>query len=174
MTGRPPGQYTKQGYSLQFGTNVLGHQRLISLLLPLLQQTSVADPDSPARVVLLSSAGHASAPKGGVDYKTVMRPAGDDSDSDDGDKSLGRRAVAKPGGVFSKWVDYGQSKWGDIAMAEYINWHYGPGSGTKDGEIIATAVHPGESLYALQKGRQRLSQQVPWRPTSRRIFSMTR
>lgn len=126
--GRPPGQYTKQGYSLQFGTNVLGHHRLITLLLPLLQKTSLAHPEDPARVVILSSSGHSLAPKGGVDYGVLVRPA-------EGD--------ATPARQLSPTVDYGMSKWGDIALAQYIHEHYGPGSGNKDGEILTSAIHPG-------------------------------
>lgn len=36
------------------------------------------------------------------------------------------------------------SKWGDAALALYINDHYGPRSGNTDGEILTTSVHPGE------------------------------
>jgi len=118
---RPPGQYTKQGYSLQFGTNVLGHQRLIKLLLPLLQKTSRADPANPARLIVLSSAAHAVAPPGGVNYNSLRN----------GDSLL------------SRWSEYGESKWGDIALAKYVDAHYGPASNNPDGEVVSIAVHPG-------------------------------
>lgn len=46
-----------------------------------------------------------------------------------------------------KWVEYGQSKWGDIALAKYLDWTYGPKTDAKQtgGEIIAISLHPGES-----------------------------
>ncbi len=93
--------------ALQFRTNVLGHQRLIAHLLPLLQRTSRAHPDSPARIVVLS-AGHSMAPKGGVDYGVLYRPA---------------QGNAQAPRTLDKMVDYGMSKWGDAALALYINDH---------------------------------------------------
>lgn len=107
---------------------MLGHQRLISQLLPLLQNTSRANPESPARIIILSSAGHSMAPKSGVDYGVLCRPAEGDTET--------------PRGL-DPMVDYGMSKWGDIALAQHIHEHHGPGSGTKDGEILTAAIHPG-------------------------------
>jgi NAD(P)-dependent dehydrogenase (short-subunit alcohol dehydrogenase family) len=46
----PPFAHTKDGFELQFGTNVLGHYVLINRLAPLLQ--------TDARVIILSSNGH--------------------------------------------------------------------------------------------------------------------
>lgn len=40
------------------------------------------------------------------------------------------------------WVDYGQSKWGDIALAKQLDKMHGPRSG---GDVISLSVHPGES-----------------------------
>jgi hypothetical protein len=74
--GSQEGLYTKQGYTIQFGTNVLGHHRLITRLLPVLRGTSSAHPEDPARVITLSSAGHSAAPSGGVDYRSVVRESG--------------------------------------------------------------------------------------------------
>jgi hypothetical protein len=47
-----------------------------------------------------------------------------------------------------KWVEYGQSKWGDLALAKYLDWTYGPTTDAKNtgGEIISIAVHPGETV----------------------------
>lgn len=135
------GQYTKQGYTLQFGTNVrahlvypfcmidqyiqvLGHHRLITLLLPLLLSSP---PSCPSRVILTSSVGHLTAPKGGVNFKSVVR---DPSDTGSG---RGRYEL-------DKWTEYGQSKWGNIALARYLEDTYG-----KDGRLISVAVHPGKS-----------------------------
>ena len=57
-----------------------------------------------------------------------------------------------------KWIEYGQSKWGDIALARWLHWAYGPSEGrnkesvdpsliSHEGEIISVAVHPG--VYRL-------------------------
>lgn len=127
------GQHTSQGYTLQFGTNVLGHQALIHHLLPLLLSTSRANPSDPPRVLLLSSAGHAAAPKGGVDYKSVVR--------DEGRDGRGRHELAK-------WPEYGQAKWGDIALARYLHANYGPGSSR--GELLCFSMHPGEQSHIIQ------------------------
>lgn len=99
---------------------MLGHQRLIALLLPILQSTSRANPGNPTRLITLTSIAAARAPAGGIDYETVQ----------------------KGGKYIDRWVEYGESKWGDIALAKYVDKHYGPKSGA-DGEILATAVHPG-------------------------------
>jgi retinol dehydrogenase-12 len=97
---------------------VLAHQRLVSGLLPLLEH---------GRVIFSSSAGHAQAPSGGVDYQSVIKTAtGDGPGSNE----------------LNVWVDYGQSKWGDIALAKQVDKMHGPRSG---GNIISLSVHPGES-----------------------------
>ncbi|BEJ16307.1 hypothetical protein CspHIS471_0509120 [Cutaneotrichosporon sp. HIS471] len=117
MNGR-----TKQGYPLQFGTNVLGHQRLIAHLLPLFRTPR----PRPARIISLASATHMQAPPGGIDY------AGLDSGAD-------RNA----------WLEYSESKWANIALAKYVHAHYGPTcqdgvcSVPAPGEIISIALHPG-------------------------------
>ena len=130
---RSEGLYTAQEYTLQFGTNVLGHQALIHHLLPVLLSSS-------ARVLLLSSAGHAAAPRGGVDYRSVVRDPADPNDPKNPVK--GRYEVAK-------WAEYGQAKWGDIALARYLHAVYGPGSTlssrrTGQGELLCFSMHPGE------------------------------
>lgn len=51
---------TKEGYEIQFGTNVLGPALLTQLLLPVLRQT--AKINNQTRVVMLSSAAHSQAP----------------------------------------------------------------------------------------------------------------
>jgi NAD(P)-dependent dehydrogenase (short-subunit alcohol dehydrogenase family) len=122
------GLYTAQEYTLQFGTNVLGHQALIHHLLPVLLSSS-------ARVLLLSSAGHAAAPRGGVDYRSVVRDPRDPNDPKNPVK--GRYEVAK-------WAEYGQAKWGDIALARYLHAKYGPGSGRTGQELLCFSMHPGE------------------------------
>ncbi|KAK6909679.1 hypothetical protein I203_103700 [Kwoniella mangroviensis CBS 8507] len=124
----PEGLYTKQGYTLQFGTNVLGHHRLINLLLPLLLSSP---PAQPSRVILTSSAGHGGAPKGGVDFRSVVRDTSDPIIKDGHQPRQGKHEKMR-------WVEYGQSKWGDIALAKYLHNTYG-----RQGRLISVAVHPG-------------------------------
>ncbi|WRT66530.1 uncharacterized protein IL334_003489 [Kwoniella shivajii] len=124
----PEGLYTKQGYTLQFGTNVIGHQRLISLLLPLLL---TSPPTHPSRVIMTTSAGHAMAPSSGVDYKSVVRDSSDPITGEDQDPKQGKNE-------YGSWVEYGQSKWGNIAISKYLHNAYG-----RQGRLISVAVHPG-------------------------------
>ncbi|GLA26395.1 hypothetical protein AnigIFM63604_000825 [Aspergillus niger] len=55
-----PEGLTKDGYEIQFGTNVLGPALFTQLLLPTLRKTAKVNPQ--ARAVLLTSAAHARAP----------------------------------------------------------------------------------------------------------------
>jgi NAD(P)-dependent dehydrogenase (short-subunit alcohol dehydrogenase family) len=54
----PVEQLTKDGYDLQFGTNVVGHFYLTKLLLPVLSSTAKASPDGHVRVLSVSSSSH--------------------------------------------------------------------------------------------------------------------
>lgn len=55
-----PEGLTKDGYEIQFGTNVVGPALFTHLLLPLMRETAKINPQT--RVVMLSSAAHAMAP----------------------------------------------------------------------------------------------------------------
>ncbi|KDR74417.1 hypothetical protein GALMADRAFT_250342 [Galerina marginata CBS 339.88] len=63
----PLDQLTKDGYDLQFGTNVLGHFLFTKLLLPTLLASST--PSAPARIVTVASTG--ALLSGRVDYATL-------------------------------------------------------------------------------------------------------
>ena len=53
-----------------------------------------------------------------------------------------------------RWLEYGQSKWGDVALARRLHWMYGPDEGrvkrvldarrVGEGEIISISIHPGD------------------------------
>ncbi|KAF5591748.1 short-chain dehydrogenase reductase [Fusarium pseudocircinatum] len=60
-----PEGLTKDGYEIQFGTNVLGTALLTQLLLPILRSTVRVNPQT--RVVVVCSAAHARAPKDAYD-----------------------------------------------------------------------------------------------------------
>jgi NAD(P)-dependent dehydrogenase (short-subunit alcohol dehydrogenase family) len=101
----------------------IGHTHLVSLLLPLLlktrQQTGV-----PSRVITTSSFGHIVAIPGGIDYDNYEKP-------------VDERVEYLPA------VEYGISKWANVAMARYLDVEYG-----KKGDLISIPVHPGQSCFA--------------------------
>lgn len=90
-----PLQYTAQGHEWQFGVNHVGHFLLAHWLQPLLMAAA------PARVVVLSSAGHK---YGGIDFD---------------DLNFKRRE-------YSKWLSYGQSKTANALFAVALSHHWGP------------------------------------------------
>jgi WW domain-containing oxidoreductase len=94
------------GYELQFFTNHIGHFMLVTGLLDRLADN--------ARVVILSSAAHAMAPKGGIQF----------------DNLSGERD-------YKGWTAYGQSKFANLLFAKELAKRLG-GTGK-----TANAIHPG-------------------------------
>ncbi len=94
------------GYELQFFTNHIGHFILVTGLLDQLTETG--------RIVMLSSAAHKMAPRGGIQFDNL-----------DGAKSYGG------------WSAYGQSKIANLLFAKELARRF---QGTKK---TANAVHPG-------------------------------
>jgi NAD(P)-dependent dehydrogenase (short-subunit alcohol dehydrogenase family) len=94
------------GYELQFFTNHIGHFMLVTGLL----DTLAAD----ARVTILSSRAHESAPKGGVEFDNLSGEKG-----------------------YSAWRAYGQSKFANLLFAKELARRI---SGTAR---TAHALHPG-------------------------------
>jgi NAD(P)-dependent dehydrogenase (short-subunit alcohol dehydrogenase family) len=94
------------GYELQFFTNHIGHFMLVTGLLERLTPAG--------RVVMLSSAGHQMAPRGGIDFDNLS-----------GQKS------------YSAWKAYGQSKFANLVFAKELARRF---AGTTK---TANAVHPG-------------------------------
>ncbi|EJU00112.1 NADP-binding protein [Dacryopinax primogenitus] len=119
----PMDMLTKQGYDMQFGTNVLGHAYLTLRLLPLLQTT--AKSFGQARIVTTSSNGHLGAPSGGFSYATLR----------DGPA---RKKLSTTSAYF-------QSKWGDVVWCKELARRYG-----KDG-IVSTSLNPGAIKSELQR-----------------------
>ena len=117
-----PLEMTKDGYEAQFQTNHLAHWVLVSYLLPLMLDTSKSLPPGSVRIVNLSSVGHWSAPKGGINFS---------------DTSLAGQA---------NMARYGQSKLANVLHIKTLHKLYGPDSPSAKagkGEIWAAAVHPG-------------------------------
>ena len=94
------------GYELQFFTNHIGHFLLVTGLLGQLTDEG--------RVVMLSSAAHLQAPKGGIDFDNLK-----------GEKP------------YSAWTAYGQAKLANLLFAKELQHRF---AGTKK---TAYAVHPG-------------------------------
>ncbi|KAM5354114.1 hypothetical protein ACJ41O_000764 [Fusarium nematophilum] len=102
-----PEGLTEDGYEIQFGTNHIGHALLTRLLLPTLKATS------DARVVFLSSAAEAIAPKDSY--------------------HLDKAKTTMPN--LSTWARYGQSKLANI--------HYSAALARRHTDIKFISVHPG-------------------------------
>ncbi|KAL3456584.1 hypothetical protein BJX64DRAFT_296583 [Aspergillus heterothallicus] len=117
-----PFEITKDGHEAQWQTNYLAHWVLTEYLLPLMLQTAKTLPPGSVRIVNLTSSGHLSAPKGGINFS---------------DLSL------KESGI---WQRYGQSKLANILHTKTLHQTYGPGSPSAvagEGEIWVSSVHPG-------------------------------
>jgi WW domain-containing oxidoreductase len=94
------------GYELQFFTNHIGHFLLVTGLLEVLADD--------ARVVMLSSAAHTMAPKGGIEFDNLSGERG-----------------------YRSWTAYGQSKFANLLFAKELARRF---SGSRR---TANAVHPG-------------------------------
>ncbi|KAG9104003.1 hypothetical protein FRC06_006267 [Ceratobasidium sp. 370] len=121
---------TTTDYDIQFGTNVLGHYLLTTLLLPVLIHTAQTSPRGYVRVVNVASNGHRFAPKGGIDY-SVLIP--NDPESEARRRKMGTERL------------YAQSKWGNVVFANELARRY------ETQGIISTSLHPGGIKTELQR-----------------------
>ncbi|KAL4994767.1 hypothetical protein BDV10DRAFT_197265 [Aspergillus recurvatus] len=110
---------TIEGYEIHFGVNYLGHALLSRLLMPVLLQTTQRQTGADVRVVVVSSEGHISAPKQGVDFDIVKTDA-----------------VNLP---YPK--RYGQSKVALIGLMKELSREYP--------QLKAVAIHPGRILTGM-------------------------
>ncbi|KAI0253326.1 NAD(P)-binding protein [Lactifluus subvellereus] len=116
----PIDRLTKQGFDMQFGTNVLGHFYLTKLLLPVLMATAQKCSPGIVRVINVSSIGHYTGAPEVIRWSTLA-PGNDPSEQ----KKLGQNRL------------YGQSKMGNILFSNELARRYG-GEG-----IVSIALHPG-------------------------------
>lgn len=117
-----PFELSTDGHEAQWQTNYLAHWVFTSHLLPLLLNTSKGLPAGSVRIVNLSSSGHHSAPKGGINFTDPSLPNG------------------------TGMARYGQSKLANVLHTKTLNKLYGPNSASAKaghGEIWTVAVHPG-------------------------------
>ncbi|KAF7367065.1 Short-chain dehydrogenase/reductase family protein [Mycena sanguinolenta] len=120
----PPEMLTAQGYDLQFGTNCIGHFFLTELLLPALLK-SHAETGIRARIMHTSSIGHNLAPgKRGIEFESLK--GGPERDA----------WVKKAGKTMGPWRIYGESKFGNILVANHFANKYGDA-------LVSTSLHPG-------------------------------
>ncbi|KAF2689536.1 NAD(P)-binding protein [Lentithecium fluviatile CBS 122367] len=110
---------TKEGYEVHFGLNYLGHALLSKLLVPTMVHTAQQQPGADVRVVVVSSEGHAMAPKGGIQFDKLK--------TDCADISYTQR--------------YGQSKVALIGLTRELAQHHP--------ELKTAAVHPGRILTGM-------------------------
>ncbi|CAE6456744.1 unnamed protein product [Rhizoctonia solani] len=120
----PPELKTTNGYDLQFGTNVLGPYLFTTLLLPTLIHTAQTSPlaGGTARVVNASSGVHWAAPRGGVNYASLVP---NNKEADEIRHRMGPTSL------------YAQSKWAVIAFSNELARRYGPQG------IMSASLHPG-------------------------------
>ncbi|KAF8752901.1 NAD-P-binding protein [Rhizoctonia solani] len=130
VLGPPLEAKTAQGYDLQFGTNVLGHYLFTTLLLPMLLRTSKTS-GVPARIVTVSSFQHLFAPKGGVDYDSLVPNS---PNADRIRERMGRETL------------YSQSKWALIAFTNELARQYDPE------DIIAISLNREMMLWDCSYG----------------------
>ncbi|KAL1946144.1 hypothetical protein VTO73DRAFT_15271 [Trametes versicolor] len=118
----PPNLVTKEGYDLQFGTNVVGHFYFTELLMPALIAGVSSSPDHHTRIITTSSS---SAYMGKLNYDTFKDgPAR---------KKLARSDL------------YNQSKLANTVVAHEIAKRYA------DKGIISISVNPGNIKTDLQR-----------------------
>lgn len=116
-----PESKTKDGFEAQFGTNYLGHFLLFQLLRDTMLESS--KPGATSRVISVSSSGHR---MGKIHFGNF------NFDNDPSDQ-------------YEQWAAYGQSKTGNIYLANEIERRYGSQG------LHAWSLHPGSIFTGLQK-----------------------
>ncbi|KAJ6464066.1 NAD(P)-binding protein [Mycena sanguinolenta] len=126
----PPEMLTAQGHDLQFGTNCIGHFFFTELLLPALLK-SHAETGIRARIMHTTSIGHNLAPgKRGIEFESLKGGPERDAWVTKAGKTM------RPWSLPVSWRFYGESKLGNILVANYFAHKYGDA-------LVSTSVHPG-------------------------------
>ncbi|KAK9329507.1 hypothetical protein V1520DRAFT_379187 [Lipomyces starkeyi] len=138
----PVGSKTKQGYELQWGTNVVAHFALHKLLTPILTSTAASSPAGTVRAIWVSSIAHTRSPKPyGINFDDIN--------------------YTKTRSLFS-WITYAQSKAGAVLLAdEYAKRSVVDAAlsedGTKKNHVISISLNPGNLKTNLRRHSSRLS-----------------
>ncbi|TFK84293.1 NAD(P)-binding protein [Polyporus arcularius HHB13444] len=122
---------TKDGYDLQFGTNVIGHWYLTELLMPALLAGVETSPDHHARVITTSS--------GGAYFTTLNFDTLTDTPS--------RKKVTPE-------MLYYQSKFGNVVVARQVAKRYA------EKGIISISVNPGNIRSELQRHMPKIARMI--------------
>ncbi|EIM81822.1 NAD-P-binding protein, partial [Stereum hirsutum FP-91666 SS1] len=118
---------TEQQHDIQFGTNVIGHYHLVTLLLPALARASELNSTTKSRVIFTSSS--ASYMSNGIEWDAL---------SDNmALKEKGRKKVG-PRGLYS------MSKFGNIVLANELARRYGD-------KVVVMSCNPGNIKTELQR-----------------------
>ncbi|KAK9243836.1 hypothetical protein V1506DRAFT_543361 [Lipomyces tetrasporus] len=133
----PVGSTTKQGYELQWGTNVVAHFAIHALLTPILTSTAASSSSAPGsvRAIWVSSILHTRSPKPyGINFDDINYT----------------KTKASP------WLTYAQSKAGAVVLAdEYAKRSVadaGVGDdGTKKNHVMSISLNPGNLKTNLQR-----------------------
>jgi retinol dehydrogenase 12 len=118
----PAGSKTKQGYEIQWGTNVVAHFLLSQFLMPVLLATAKTAPEGTVRAVWTSSDGHhLYSPKpDGVDWEDIK---------------VRKPVDWKPSKSSMEY--YGQSKAGNILLSKETAARYGAEG------LVSVSLNPG-------------------------------
>lgn len=145
----PVGSETKQGYELQWGTNVLGPHLLQRLLDPLFIKTSETNPSGLSRIVWVASTAHLMAPEGGVFWENIK------FDNLKFSKNL-------------QFTLYGQSKAGSVIQARtWSRKHDNP-------NVISSSICPGYLDTDLQRHLSSIERTImSWLLSPRRYGAYT-
>lgn len=125
-----PYSLTKDGFEIQMQSNYLAHWLFTKKLMPVLQFTARTFGSGSARIVSVTSGGHAHFGVRGMLYN---------------------QKEVEVAGPYSR---YGQSKLANILFAKTLHSQYGPGSESADGgkgEIWTAACHPGFASTQLNE-----------------------
>ncbi|KAI9784208.1 MAG: hypothetical protein M1816_001030 [Peltula sp. TS41687] len=126
----PKGSLTAQGYELQWGTNVVAHFLLHTLLTPILIASAKQLPPNSVRTVWVSSSVNMAAPSpGGIDWNSIS--------------TVDQPAASNKIGA---WKLYGQSKAGAIICAHETAQRLGKQHG-----VVAVSLNPGNLKTPLQR-----------------------
>ncbi|KAI0821738.1 NAD-P-binding protein [Trametes gibbosa] len=125
----PIEQTTKDGYDLQFGTNVIGHFYLTQQLLPLMIASAKTSPDGKARVINTASMGHALVST--IDFDTLH--------DGPGRVKLGTMKLYSQ----SKFVSVAAD--GNVVYSNELHRRYA------DQGIVSVSLHPGNLKTDLQR-----------------------
>ncbi|KAL4867224.1 hypothetical protein BDV12DRAFT_123283 [Aspergillus spectabilis] len=118
---------TPEGYEIHFGINYLGHALLTRLLMPALLRSTQRVPGADVRIIVVSSEGHLSAPKQGVEFDSIKTDCASMSYS----------------------MRYGQSKVALIGLMKDLSRKYP--------QINSVAIHPGRILTGMATSLQKES-----------------